>query len=80
MWIKILIAYLIVSVFIGICKICIDASIARDLSDVPIGDLEYYDTSSLGIHPILFVFFPSIIVYYVWVGIVAVINFIIDLF
>lgn len=78
--IVIVIVYLVISVFIGIAKIMINDSIYRGIADVPTGDLEFYDTSELSFGVVNYIFFPSIIVYYAWVGIISAINFIIDLF
>ncbi len=72
----IVIVYLVISVFIGIAKIMINDSIYRGIADVPTGDLEFYDTSSLSFNAIHFIFFPSILVYYIWVGIIEVVAFI----
>jgi hypothetical protein len=41
-----LVFYLVFSVFFGIFNILTDSAITENVSDVPIGDLEYHDTSS----------------------------------
>ncbi len=71
-----IIVYLVVSFFIGVGKIIVNDSIYRGVSDVPIGDMEFYDVSGLWFSVIHFIFFSSILVYYIWVGIIEIVAFI----
>ncbi len=72
--------YLIISVLVAIFELCGAATYESYLSDVPEGDLEYYSCESSLINPCTIIFFPSLIVIGIWIGIVSIINAILDLF
>ena len=71
--------YLIISIVVGIFSLLDEASAEEYLSDVPEGDLEYYGCaeSSL-VNPCTVIFFPSLIVIGIWIGIASIINAILD--
>ena len=74
-----MIGYLIISVLVGVFTIKSWIRKENYLSDVPCGDLEFYDTKfRLGFFN--FIFFPSILIVYTYLLVVKLINLLIDKF
>lgn len=74
-----MIGYLIASVLVGVYTIISWVAKENYLSDVPYGDLEFYDTN-FRLSFFNFIFLPSILVVYTYLLIVKLINLLIDKF
>lgn len=73
-----LILYLIVSFIIGLNTILSKMCEERELLTVPIGDLEFYGRKRM-FSLVNFLFFPSIFVVWMWIGVCFLSNSILDL-
>ena len=68
-----LIIYIGISLLVATMDISAMQRQENDLMDVPYGDLEFYEPKSImGIHN--FVFLPSFLFIYLWIGFVAIVN------
>lgn len=74
-----IIGYLIISVLVGIATILEWRAKEKYLADVPIGDLEFYDTA-LHYSASNFIFIPSILIVWIYLVVIFIINKIIDFF
>lgn len=74
-----IIGYLIISVIVATATILEWRAKENYLADVPIGDLEFYDTD-FHYNASNFIFIPSILIVWIYLVVIFIINKIIDFF